>query len=186
MKIKYLLFLSVLIVFSAKSQTKNINNGTALQYFIKEYQFDGDTNRRFVFIPLETENIPTFIYEIHGRRDLKYWSILQQYYPEFSIEDLKKMITGSPIINKNMIHGLPNAIILEQSWNMFSKIGFYELRKKFNYTSFCLISNIVYSKDKKTCILYVSIPQSGSFTVEIKMDDKGQWNSFVYTQETMA
>ena len=174
------------IVLSAKSQTTNINNGTALQYFIKEYQFDGDTNRRFVFIPLETENIPNFINVTYGRRDLKYWSILQQYYPEFSIEDLKKMITGSPIINKNMIHGLPNAIILEQSWNMFSKIGFYDLRKKFNYTSFCLISNIVFSKDKKTCILYISIPQGGSSTVEIKMDDSGQWNSIVYTQETMA
>ena len=58
MKIKYLLFLSVIIVFSAKSQTKSINNGTALQYFIKEYLFKGDSNKGYVFIPLETEDIP--------------------------------------------------------------------------------------------------------------------------------
>lgn len=185
MKIKYILFISVLIVLSAKSQTKNINNGTALQYFIKEYLFKGDSNKSYVFIPIEAEDIPN-MNKFIMRRELKFWSILLKYYPELSIDDLKKMITGSPIIDKYMISGLPKVIILNQPELYTSKFNYYELRKKFNDTPFCRISNIIYSKDKKTCIIYVSIPQSGSFTVEIKMDDKGQWNSFVYTQETMA
>jgi hypothetical protein len=182
---KYFLIPFLFIVLSAKSQTKNINNGTALQYFIKEYLFKGDSNKSYVFIPIEAEDIPD-MNKFIMRRELKFWSILLKYYPEFSIDDLEKMITGSPIIDKNMINNLPNVIILNQPELYTSKFNYYELRKKFNDTAFCRISNIIYSKDKKTCILYVSIPQAGSFTVEIKMDDSGQWNSIIYTQETMA
>jgi len=184
MKIKYFLFISVFIVLSAKSQTKNINSGTALQYFIKEYLLKGDSNKGYVFIPLETEKIPYVNNTM--RRGLKFWSILQQYYPEFPIDDLKKIIVASPIINKEMIYNLPNVIILNQPELYTSKLDYFELRKKFNYTPFCRISNVIYSRDKKTCILFVIIPQGGSFTVEIKMDDSGQWNSIVYTQETIS
>ena len=95
------------------------------------------------------------------------------------------MVAASPIINKEMIYNLPNVIILNQQDFYTSKFDYYELRKKFNGTPFCRISNIIYSKDKKTCILYIT-SQSGSFTVEIKTDDSGQWNSIIYTQETIA
>ena len=145
MKIKYILFISVLIVFSAKSQTKNINNGTALQYFIKEYLFKGDSNKSYVFIPIEAEDIPN-MNKFIMRRELKFWSILLKYYPELSIDDLKKMITGSPIIDKYMINGLPNVIVLNQPELYTSKFNYYELRKKFNDTPFCRISNIIYCR----------------------------------------
>jgi hypothetical protein len=180
------LFLILIFIFlGAKSQTKNINNAIALQYFVKEYLFKGDSNRDYVFIPLDTEDIPN-MNKFIMRRELKFWSILLKYYPEFSIDDLKKIITGSPIINKDMVNGLPNVTILNQPDLYTSNLNYNELKKKLNYAQFCFISNIVFSKDKKTCILYISIPQGGSFTVEIKMDESGQWNSIVYTQETMA
>jgi hypothetical protein len=41
---KYFLMPFLFIVLSAKSQTKNIKNATALQYFIKEYLFKINTN----------------------------------------------------------------------------------------------------------------------------------------------
>ena len=182
---KYLFLILIFIFLGAKSQTKNINNAIALQYFVKEYLFKGDSNRDYVFIPLDTEDIPN-MNKFIMRRELKFWSILLKYYPEFSIDDLKKIITGSPIINKDMVNGLPNVTILNQPDLYTSNLNYNELKKKLNYAQFCFISNIVFSKDKKTCILYISIPQGGSFTVEIKMDESGQWNSIVYTQETMA
>ncbi len=49
------------------------------------------------------------------------------------------------------------------------------------FTPIIYLSNIIYSKDKKTCIIYVNENNQSGATLEIKQNAKGEWNSYTFT-----
>lgn len=89
MKIKFInLFLfSLFFVLTSQGQIKNKDNRSVLEYYIKENIFSVIPNARAILISLPTEEIKSD-WEPGG--DVKYWSILQKYYPGLTKETLKK------------------------------------------------------------------------------------------------
>lgn len=182
MKIKFinLFLLFLFFVLTSQGQTKNKDNRSVLEYYIKENIFSVIPNARAILISLPTKEIKSD-WEPGG--DVKYWSILQKYYPGLTKESLKKMVTKKPTLKKRMISGFPNVEILNNIGG--NKIDYKSLRKKYPDWFICGISNLIYSKDRNTCIFYVYMYGESSFTVEIKKDVLEQWNSIVYTTDWM-
>jgi len=182
MKIKFInLFLfSLFFVLTSQGQTKNKDNRSVLEYYIKENIFSVIPNAHAILISLPTEEIKSD-WEPGG--DVKYWSILQKYYPGLTKESLKKMVKKAPKVKKGMSSGLSKVIILKNKGD--KKNDYKAIKNKYPDWFICGISNLIYSKDRNICIFYVYMYGESGFTVEIKKDALGQWNSIVYTTDWM-
>jgi hypothetical protein len=182
MKIKYInLFLfSLFFVLTSQGQIKNKDNRSVLEYYLKENIFSVIPNAHAILISLPTEEIKSD-WEPGG--DVKYWSILQKYYPGLTKDSLKNMVAKKPKLKKRMISSFPKVEILNYIGG--KKIDYEAISKKYPDWFICGISNFIYSKDRKTCIFYVYKYGESGYSVEIKKDGLGQWNSIVYTTDWM-
>ncbi len=146
-----------------------------LQYLVKDILLSGNAKGKAILIPHLTEDIINFDY--NNNREIKYWGILNKYYPELTKKELEKMVAIAPKINKEMINDLPNVII---KTNPRTKTYAFNLIT-FKFTPIIYLSNIIYSKDKKTCIIYVNENNQSGATLEIKQNARGEWDSCTFT-----
>jgi hypothetical protein len=172
-----IVFAAYLLSTSAKTSTQRseYTKKSALQYLVKEILLSGDTKGRAILIPHLTEDIINFDY--NNNIEVKYWDILKKYYPELTKKELEKMVAIAPKINKEMINDLPNVII---KTNPRTKTYAFNLIT-FKFTPIIYLSNIIYSKDKKTCIIYVNENNQSGATLEIKQNARGEWDSCTFT-----
>jgi hypothetical protein len=183
MKAKYIFLLLIFIVFKTQAQNKQYADGSALQYFVREKLLSGYDKRSIILIPLSTEDIKDYS---NPNTDVKYWSILQTYYPELSKDSMKKMVDKAPILSEGKISGLPNVVILKNPATKTFEYNYDSIIKMNGYTHIDFISNLIYSKDLKTCILYVYSYSSSCYTVEIKQDESGHWYIYKVTTDWIA
>lgn len=175
MKLKYLFIFSILLNLNSQAQTENKDNLSVMQYFMKEVMLSEDANQRIILIPLASKDIKNFIHK--DNREIKYWSVLNKYYPNLAKDSLKKMLDESAELGKFMITDFPNLIYLTN--NSTNTIKY--IKEKYNYSPIIYISNFLYSKDRKTCIFYVHEYNEAGYTVEIKQDSTGEWNTCITT-----
>lgn len=99
MKIKYINFFlfSLFFVLTSQGQIKNKDNRSVLEYYLKENIFSVIPNAHAILISLPTEEIKSD-WEPGG--DVKYWSILQKYYPGLTKDSLKNMVAKKPKLKK--------------------------------------------------------------------------------------
>ena len=176
MKLKYLLIFSILLNLNSQAQTENKDNLNVMQYFMKEVMLSEDAKQRIILIPLASKDIKFFV-STDNNREIRYWSVLNKYYPNLSKDSLKKMVDESEEIGKFMISDFPNLIYLTN--NSTNTIKY--IKEKYNYSPIIYISNFLYSKDRKTCIFYVHEYNEAGYTVEIKQDSTGKWSSCITT-----
>jgi hypothetical protein len=172
-----IVFAAYILSTSANTNTQrsNYTKKSALQYLVKDILLSGDTKGRAILIPHLTEDMINFDY--NNNREIKYWGILNKYYPELTKKELEKMVAIAPKINKEMINDLPNVIIKTNPRTKTYAFNLITLK----FTPMIYLSNIIYSKDKKTCIIYVNENNQSGATLEIKQNAKGEWNSYTFT-----
>ncbi|MFZ4104115.1 MAG: hypothetical protein ACOYKI_05225 [Sediminibacterium sp.] len=170
MKFKYLFILSILLNLNSQAQTNIKDNESVLQYLMEKVLLSEDAKKRIIIIPLATEDIKNFIH--NDNREIKYWSVLNKYYPTLSKDSLKKMIDEAVDLEKFMLRDFPNLVYITNKSNYTIK----NINEKYNNAPIIFISNFIYSNDKKACIFYVHEYNEAGYTVEIKQDNTGKWN----------
>jgi hypothetical protein len=174
MKIKYILLALIFLSFKTQSQSIIDEEANVLHYFIKNKKLLPRNSKRLILFPLSTKDI---VKNAKTVTDSNYWSILQKYYPNVSSEALIKMVDRAPALSKKMIAGLQNTEFLEKP-DSTKKYNYNPIKDNYHTETIYGISNFMYSKDRKTCILYMFFYGYSGTTVEIKKDATGQWNSY--------
>lgn len=183
MKTKYLCLLLIFIVLKTQAQNIQYAEGSALNFFVRERLLSGNAERGIILMPLSTEDIKNVT---NPNADVMYWSILQKYYPLVSKDSMKRMVSKAPALIEGKISSLPNVVILKNPATKTFEYNYDGIIKMHGYTHINFISNLIYSKDLKTCILYVYSYSSSCYTVEIKQDETGHWYIYKVTTDWMA
>lgn len=183
MKPNYLCLLLMFIVLKTQAQNIQYAEGSALNYFVRERLLSGNTERGIILMPLSIDDIKNVT---NPYEDVMYWSILQKYYPLVSKDSMKRMISKAPALNEGLISGLPNVVILKNPANKTFDYNYDDIIKMNGYKHINFISNIMYSKDLRTCILYIYSYRSSGYTIEMKQDESGHWYIYKVTTDWMA
>lgn len=180
MKSKYLIVVSIFLCLAVQAKSKSYGDESALKYLVKEVLLSGNAKGGIILLALPTTDIRD---NTKPNGDVQYWSILQKYYPGVSKESLKKMVSEATPIKTGKIRGMPNVEILKSPRS--KPLDYKAIEKKYQFLPICRISNLMYSKDGKTCIVFLDFYETSGFTVEIKQNASGRWISHVVTTDWM-
>jgi|688.fasta_scaffold181393_2 hypothetical protein len=161
---------------SARQQDNNSFHDPEL-YLIKKVLLMKSDTGSIIIIPLKTKEIRHY----NTKNEVKFWNILEKYFSGMSKENLSTMVSEAPWLNKSI--ALKGFNIYFPSIKPNEILNLRDLSKQYGYSPIFSISNIIYTKDRNTCIIYVSSLDDGSFTVEIKKDINGKWASHTKTSE---
>lgn len=150
-----------------------------LKYLAKQVLALGQDRDSTIFISLCTDEIK---YKYAGDLEVSYWKILKKYYPDATKESLRKMVSEAPEIDGRNIKGSPTLIFPDSPLNKPSNLLL--LQKVVHYKPIYSISNLIYSKDGNTCIIYVKVNRNGGeFSIEIFKNPYGKWASHTTTTD---
>lgn len=172
MKIKFFLLITIFVFSNVEAQFTKTDEEKILEFLIKEKVISANSNNRIILFPFTIGDIQKN--ELKNTDEM-YWSIIQKYYPEISKDSLKIIVAKAPCLKKNITSGLPNVIFFEK---IVRKKNYVAFDNKTNSEYIYGISNFIYSKDRKNCILYIYYYGYSGIIVEINRDELGIWNSF--------
>lgn len=175
-----ILTLALLLPFNSfwgQSLEQEFTDQGPVTYLLRKVLLSNKDSGALVLLPLCVENIKHF----EPKQEVKYWSIMEKYFPGISRDSLQKMVAAGTWVNES--------IRLNGFTFFFPKVpdnaspDLAALYKQYHYIPIYAISRIVYSKDGNTCIVYINGYQEGPFTVEIKKDASGKWASHTSTTD---
>jgi hypothetical protein len=173
----------IIMMFSAingiSQNTKSKYDESSLSYLIKTVILSNRDSGGLVILHLPVNELNNS----SSGDTIRYWTILNKYYPGLSKLELRKMVNEAPHFSANATGGKFNLFFLNKDESQVP--NFTSLEKKYHYYPICRITNLVYSKDGNTCIAYVHIYQTGTFSVEIKKGNSGKWEWHNVTTDTM-
>lgn len=171
-----LLFLT-LTTQSQSTQKQTKQDLASLDYILRKVVLNNrptDNTETILLFPLSLATIKKLEDPLNHK--FQYWSILQQYFPGQSIDSLEQMITRAPWIPQDWQPyklRLIFPVYPEEKTANYNYI--YELRRKYENSSVCWITNPVYSPDGKTCIVHLHPYQNGFFTAVLHKNAAGLW-----------
>lgn len=170
MRILLLIFMLSFTALLAQHQ-EQLSIKDPVVYLLKNVLLENKDTGALVIIPLDTKNIKYF----EPNQQVKFWGILEKYFPCASKDALTKMVASAQWLDRSL--SLKRFTIYFPDTKEGETPDLAVLYKNYHYVPVFSISNPVYSKDRTTCIIYVKGYQEGPYTVEIKKDADGNWTS---------
>jgi hypothetical protein len=172
-----LLLIIVAFFCSNVCQDEKNNIDDPLIYLVKDVLLMNRDSGSVVLIPLKTEAIKHFLID----KEVKFWGILKNYFPNCSKKNLEAMVSNSQWLNKSI--SLKQYKVFFPTRDEFNDTNQRALSKKYSYAQVYSVSNVVYSPDRQVCLMYITGYDEGAFTVELKKDIHGKWASHIITTD---
>lgn len=172
--------LSILLLFSlfrlSGQDQAPANQKELVSYLVRNVLLPDRDSGGVVLIRHHTRDIKHYKPDV----EVRYWSIIEKYFPGLHRDTLRKKVECASWIDKRI--EVPPFRIYFPEVKPDSKQSFTDLYRKYHEPIFS-VSNIVYSNDGTVCILYLAGFQAGAFTVEIRKNPAGKWASHQTTPD---